>query len=320
MKRVLIYEHLTGGGMAGQDLQMSWLMEGSAMRKAVVKAFQEAGCTVSTFQDSRLPLDINIEATQISDPLEIQPSLWSAMRATDHGILIAPETGGALADLVQWTQHVPEWSLGCTLDGVRLCTDKLECSKFLKANQISHPQSWTADHPDHPWTKSANFIVIKPRDGAGSLETFKTPNSFNISHLCNTDPAQTLIQQFHSGTSMSLSAICDGRGGVSPIGVCSHNLNPIPCGDNTWDLSEYEPANEPDFPVELLQNCLKTLRITPGLRGWVGVDFLWNAELETDMVIEINPRLTSSLCWIEKDLISSKIASQWLSIPTPQPL
>ena len=159
---------------------MSWLMEGSAMRKAVVKAFQEAGCTVSTLQDSRLPLDIDIEATQISDPLEIQPSLWSAMRATDHGILIAPETGGALADLTQWTQHVPGWSLGCTLDAIRLCTDKLECSKFLKANLIPHPQTWTADHPDHPWTKSTNFIVIKPRDGAGSLDTFKTPNSFNI--------------------------------------------------------------------------------------------------------------------------------------------
>ena len=116
---------------------------------------------------------------------------------------------------------------------------------------------------------------------------------------------------------MSLSAICDGRGGVSPIGVCSHNLSPIPCADNTWDLSSYEPTYEPDFPMELLQNCLKTLQITPGLRGWVGVDFLWNKELKTDLVIEVNPRLTSSFYWIEIDLISSKIVRQWLSIPKP---
>ena len=32
----------------------------------------------------------------------------------------------------------------------------------------------------------------------------------------------------------------------------------------------------------------------PGLRGWVGVDFLWEETSGGVMVLEINPRLTTS--------------------------
>ena len=320
MKRVLIYEHVTGGGMAGEELQASWLQEGSAMRLVAVKAFQEAGCTVSTLQDSRLPLDIDIECTQISDPLQIRPVLCSSMQSTDHGVLIAPETGGVLADLAQWTQHIPGWSLGCTLDAVRLCTDKFDFSKFLSANQIPNPQTWLPDHPEKPWINRESFLVVKPRDGAGSLNTFKVHKDLVNQTLSDIDRALTIIQNFSPGISMSLSVLCDGHGGVIPIGVCSHNLKPFPYAEGIWDLSEYKATHDPDFPISELTNCMKSLQITPGLRGWVGVDFLWDAELRTDLVIEINPRLTSSFCWIEKNSITSRIARQWLSIPKPRPL
>ena len=314
MKRVLIYEHVTGGGMAGEELQESWLQEGSAMRLAAIRAFQQAGCIVSTFQDSRISLEIDIECFEISRPAQLAPALLSAMAQTDHGVLIAPETDGILASLAEWAQPQQGWNLGCTAEAVRLCSDKLQCANFFEANQILHPSTWQADQPSSNWRSTDGWIVFKPRDGAGSLDTFKAPSHFDLNQVTHRGPGQMLVQSFSPGESLSLSVLCDGWGEIVPIGVCRHNFKPISDSQGFWDLSHYDPEFEPDFPIDRLQNCMKALQLIPGLRGWVGVDFIWDPQLKTDTVVEINPRLTSSFCWIQTARDISKIADQWLSI------
>jgi hypothetical protein len=50
---ILIHEYVTGGGLAGQDREPSWRVEGAAMRRAAASDFIAAGCRVTTTIDGR---------------------------------------------------------------------------------------------------------------------------------------------------------------------------------------------------------------------------------------------------------------------------
>ncbi len=53
--KVLVYEHVTGGGLADRELPASWAIEGAAMRRAIVGDFAAVpGVKVVTTIDSRL--------------------------------------------------------------------------------------------------------------------------------------------------------------------------------------------------------------------------------------------------------------------------
>ena len=88
MKRLLIYEHLTGGGMAGEELQASWLDEGQAMRRAAIAAFRQAGCDVVTLQDARLPAEDHTEFLPINHKADLRPAFLQMIDQTDHGLLV----------------------------------------------------------------------------------------------------------------------------------------------------------------------------------------------------------------------------------------
>lgn len=313
MKRVLVYEHLTGGGMAGEPLQESWLAEGQAMRRAAIAAFRQAGCQVMTFQDTRLPAEYHIESVPIQHKTNLHRALKEWIPQTDHGLLIAPETGGSLAEVVALASQRPGWHLGCQIEAITMCGDKLQTARFFHENDIAHPQTWAMDDADQPWNEFSGYLVIKPRDGAGSLETFKC-NSFSGCNLPETDRQKDfIVQKYCEGRSMSLSALCNGRGGFEPVVVFDHNGQWISSDDYIWEFQCQTPIMMPPEFTRRLKNCQQALQTIPGLRGWVGVDFIWNEKSGDDTVIEVNPRLTMSLAWLEQQSGGGgDVARDWL--------
>ena len=51
----------------------------------------------------------------------------------------------------------------------------------------------------------------------------------------------------------------------------------------------------------------------PGLRGFVGVDFFWEPELDEATVLEINPRATTSFVGLSRLLPAGHLAAAWLA-------
>ena len=313
MKRLLIYEHLTGGGMAGEELQASWLDEGQAMRRAAIAAFRQAGCDVVTLQDARLPAEDHTEFLPINHKADLRPALLQMIDQTDHGLLIAPETGGSLAEVVALAQQKPGWHLGCDLNSINLCGDKWQASRFFHEQHIKHPQTWLMNDDSFQWNLLSGNVVTKPRDGAGSLETFLFESSRKNACLNQITSDRTILQKFCEGRSMSLSALCDGRGGVAPIVVFDHNRQLVPVDDWIWEFQCHNPRMMPQNFMNRLEQCQNALRLVAGLRGWVGVDFIWNERSGQETVIEINPRLTMSFAWLHENTgLGGQLARDWL--------
>ncbi len=91
-------------------------------------------------------------------------------RDADATLVIAPETGGVLAERRRMTDASGGRFLGPSLEAIELCGDKLRLCEHLTRHSLptiptSRLESF-AGSPPYPFP-----LVVKPRDGAGSVDT-----------------------------------------------------------------------------------------------------------------------------------------------------
>ena len=93
-------------------------------------------------------------------------------RAADFTVLIAPETSGILASLTREFEHAGAQLLGSTADAVELAADKARLAARLRELSIDTPPTRTIV-PGAGLPHDAKYpAVLKPVDGAGSVDTF----------------------------------------------------------------------------------------------------------------------------------------------------
>lgn len=307
--RVFVYEHVSGGGMAGQSLPDSWLHEGQAMLEAAVIAMADAGCDVLTTADARLDPNLPAETIRIDQPGLIDTILADVARRTDRGLLIAPETGGILHRLTKLADQAAGWNLGSSADAVALCGDKPATARHLQAQKLPHPRSGSKDS-----ISPNSLFVVKPVDGAGSLDTWLVAGSKQgeLFGRYGLDRSQFVVQQYVSGASAGLSVLCDGQGGAIAVSACLHNvrLEPIEPGIAKFTIDSGRPSPLPGDTAA----AMRAVRFIPGLRGWVGVDVILDPAGDIATILEINPRLTSSFVWALNRTARSEIIAQWLAL------
>ena len=102
--RIIVYEHVSGGGYAQQPIPPSVLSEGFGMLRTVVSDFKAAGHEVTVLLDERLsklnpPLDADctVPIFYASEPKRF---LSNIAKINDAVYVIAPETGQTLQSLV----------------------------------------------------------------------------------------------------------------------------------------------------------------------------------------------------------------------------
>lgn len=312
--KILVFEYVTGGGMSGFPLEPAWLKEGLEMRNQAIRGFQDSGCDVITLSDCRLDQPIETRWVNIATQESLNKTLLELSFQTDHAVIIAPETDNILAGFAAHGKSKPNWNLGCHLEEILLCSDKYELSKHFHRKGIRHPKTFGMNDPSVQNCLSENGLVLKPRDGAGSLDTYFIASGSPIPVNIKTSQERFICQPQIPGQSMSLSVLADGQGNFHPIGVCSHQSEFEELFTGIKQLTASEGRMEPDFPVASLRNSWMALKSLPKLRGWVGVDLIWNPESQFDTVIEINPRLTMGFCWISSRIPVKETVTKWLEI------
>src|SRR4051794_41530253 len=96
---ILVYEWVTGGGLAGRPLPASWAAEGRAIRRAIAGDFAALpGVRVVVTLDARFAEEHGPWTVVRLGPGEEDTAFPRLVTAADHTVLIAPETGGILAD------------------------------------------------------------------------------------------------------------------------------------------------------------------------------------------------------------------------------
>src|SRR5690606_16491272 len=95
----------------------------------------------------------------------------NSVQEADAVLIIAPETDGLLHDLQLSVLNQHKQLLGCQPSATHICSDKVLCHRQLIANKVLTPHTLTAhDWSLNPFNSPSGFIV-KPRDGAGCIDT-----------------------------------------------------------------------------------------------------------------------------------------------------
>ncbi|WP_169976568.1 ATP-grasp domain-containing protein [Tautonia rosea] len=342
-RTVLIHEFVTGGGLADDDLPSSLAREGRAMRRALASDFASVpGVRVLTTVDFREP---HSDASGPWKLVRIRPGQELSRVAelateVDCTLIIAPETGGFLFDRVRMLDQIGVRSLGCTSEGVAvagnvlLTLDRLRDAgvRIPPTRVVSPRQGWPRrltfplselarvcpfvevpepliDCPPHRASDEAieHPGVLKPVDGAGATHSYVLAGEVSWP-----DPAWrpevAVLQPWIDGKHRSTSILVSSLGRPSLIGCASQRIT-VDRGRMAY-AGGTVPLPASPAVKRMVDQVVEAL---PGLRGWVGIDWIDDGQGEP-IVLEVNPRPTTSIVGFLALLPPGMLANAWLGL------
>ncbi len=269
------------------------------MLSAVLADFSRLpNCRVVTTWDGRLGTfpDCGVEAILAHDAERERLLFEQLARSCDASFVIAPEIDAILANRRKRVDSAGGIFLGASREAIELCTDKLLLAKHFQANGIPTIQTKLFDRD--AGSDDARFpLVLKRRDGAGSLETALIPdqNSFELARSGRLDSGhigRMIVQPYLRGRNLSVAAIISvEQSRIDVFPIAEQHLS----GDGRFRfLGGRIPAfRHVQHNVEQLVH--RACVCIPGLCGYVGFDFILpDDEPNKPLLVEINPRLTTS--------------------------
>ncbi len=279
------------------------------MRRAIASDFAAAlgdKSRVIVTLDSRLPEDPGPWSVERIKPGQVPERFRAIARTADFTVLIAPETTGILARLTREFLSDGARVLGSSPEAIDLTGNKLRLSHWLHEHGIATPRSRIVspalDLPadvDYP-------AVLKPVDGAGSVDTFYLDGGDSLPD-CARNLTVALLQPFVPGVPMSASYLVDGHGRARLIATGTQHMS-IQDG-----LFRYRGGTLPSSCSPAEPQLRRAVESIPGLRGFVGIDFVWDADRGRETVLEINPRPTTSYVGLIRLLPPGRLATAWLA-------
>jgi predicted ATP-grasp superfamily ATP-dependent carboligase len=285
MKKIFLYEFLCAGG--GGNLPPSLRTEGWAMLSALVEDFLKvADLEIWTLLDPHCPTPLGHRCWR-AEPGQEVGFFRQLTGQVDATVVIAPECGGILGERSRWVREEGSQLLGCSPEAIAWTGDK----KFLGAHLYRHgvptPPVLDLVFPGFP-------VVLKPRDGAGSQATFLVEQEKDWSRSwkearCEMPVSEFLVQPHVRGQAASVAFFL-GPSQVIPLPPTAQHLSE----DGRFHYLGGRLPLEPTLATRALSLGQRAITCIPGLQGYVGVDLVLGNRSVEDVVIEINPRLTTS--------------------------
>jgi tyramine---L-glutamate ligase len=302
MKRVFVYEYLSGGGEAGGELHAM----GQAMRDAIAADLIALG----DYDVSVATCGLAPSVPQAAKPVLARPSEapfdFVARHADTHHLVwvVAPETDELLTRFQRCVD--PARWLGCDAAAIRLASGKRRTLLALADAGVTTPLAFEHAPETTRW-------VVKPDDGAGAqgtrLHTSFEAASEDWSRRSGAGRPMA-IEPWVEGAALSLSLMCspghaellsinrqqiriDAEGGLAYEGV---EVNALPLTRRRGAMPSAEPS-----AAALRALAARVARCIPGLCGYVGIDLVWHAQ-RGPVVIEVNPRVTCAYVGLSKAL------------------
>lgn len=315
--KILVFEHICGGGLADQPLPASLAAEGNMMLQALIEDLKcLANIELLVPLDQRCPIPNGLSESETltitanQDVIRLLPTLLADCDAIWP---IAPETDGLLAEIANITQTAQKILLLSKPEAVAICTDKLATFQALSAKHIAVADTVLLCDADSAY---AGWRVIKPRDGVGCQGGFivKNPAEFQRVLTNQTDNNQLIVQPYYTGTAVSLSCLLrDGQGWL----LC-HNQQEIEEVNGYFNLTAClvnQTSSYMAYYRDLVQQIATAI---PGLWGYIGIDLIETTQ-QNPLVLEINPRLTTSYAGI-REATGINIAEQVLASLNAEPV
>lgn len=309
--RILVFEFLTSGGVADlhplSESDLTFLHQGHMMHHAVCQDLLELGHEIVTPVDQSVELPIPSRVTQIAiqNKSEVDQALLAAADNADRVLIIAPESDGTLEHYVSLLQSHSSKFISPQLDFVQLTSDKWKCHQWLTDHGVPCPQTELLSNEHQVATLPDSFFpcVAKPVSGAGSehVRLVKTRNGFGPIE------SPVLLQEFCEGIAASVSVVSSLKG--EPI-----ILEP---GRQIFDTEPFGRHLKTEFPLDrtlrkrAIDLAKKTADALPRTSGYFGIDIVLAEVSSDDVVIEVNPRLTTSYSFL-RDWSGENVAGHFV--------
>ena len=292
MQRILVYEHITGGGMLDDPRMSALAPEGEVMVRALVDDLMAIpDVEVAVLRDFRLSPDLPVR-THIVRAGEFNTVIRQALQECDAVWPTAPETDGILLRITGRILECGRTLLGTRPDAIAIAASKRATATVLGRAGIAVVPVYSSEN-DVP--ADMREIVAKPDDGAGCQDTLLFANREDLrTRMRARTGSPVVFQPYIRGEARSLSVLCcDGR---ARLLACNRQRVELENGAFRFGgVSVNAVTDEGGCYAALAVDIARAL---PGLWGYCGVDFI-----ETDagpIVLEVNPRLTTSYAGLHR--------------------
>ena len=310
--RLLVYEHLSGGGFAEKPFAPSMLSEGFGMLRSIISDFRGAGHSATTLLDSRLAeLEPPLEAERVisvSSLKEAEEAMKNVADSVDAAYIIAPESNGILEYVVACLESGGVPTLNSSAIGIRSVSDKATLNEHLKRIGLPTPKSLGLNVGDDAGdiaqivNERIGFpAVFKPACEVGMAGLSVVRDELEIAGavakiIRESSNKCFLAQELVHGVPASVSLISAGDD-VAAVSLNRQNVTLAPPDSASSYDGGLVPIEDP-MKAEALATAKLVIAQFPGLRGYMGVDFVLTAD--GPFVIEVNPRLTTSYIGIRE--------------------
>jgi predicted ATP-grasp superfamily ATP-dependent carboligase len=293
--RVFLYEHITGGGFAGEPLPASLAREGDLMLRALANDLKAVPSTeVVITRDARLPsLGKNLLEFPVHSKDDANRLFHHCCSITDAVWVVAPESGGTLEQLSTMVVDNKRILLGSRPEAVHITASKTKTAHALKCAGVATVPTY-ADPAEIP--NVFQQVVIKPDDGAGCLNTRLLDRASAQQWWLTHNHDNDVVQPYIVGEPLSLSLVCHNRS----VQLLSCNQQWIAVEAGEFRLTGVNvnavKVNRQRYQ-EIAEQVIATI---PGLWGYIGIDFI--ETINGPVVVDINPRLTTSYVGLHRAL------------------
>jgi len=304
--KILIYEHISGGGYASQPISRSVLAEGFGILRTIVSDLKAAEHEITVLLDdslSKLNPPLNADyIVPIFYSEEAKKLLVNIAKINDAILVIAPETGQTLQSIVDLVKKTGKISLNCESKTIQKVIDKTVLYQILEKKGISTPRTLVFNVTEDLMqikreikSKLSYPLVFKPVDGVSCNGLSMVQEEDQIAQAIKKIKIEScnrlfIVQKFIHGETASVSLIC-AKSKALPLSL---NQQIVKIG-SPEDISSYEggavPFDHP-FKEEAFALAAKTAACFSGLKGYVGVDLVLGKNKL--FVMDVNPRLTTS--------------------------
>lgn len=269
------------------------------------------GVAAVTTWDGRLPIEPPSAARVVTLTGEEYPTAMFALAEECSAVvLIAPETDGVLEGLTRQLTERGVRLLGSTPEAVAAVADKWTWSERCRQAGLPVPLSVAVPPADVPAAaERLGFpLVLKPRRGAGCMGVCLAASAAEARRALD-EPGlrgerSVLVQRFVEGDAVSVSLlVADGATGA--LGLNAQDVRPGTPFEYVGGTALYAHPRA----AEATDLARRAVGLTPGLRGYVGVDLVIGAD--TISLIEVNARLTTSCVGLRRALSCSLAEALW---------
>ena len=301
--KLLIWEYATGGGLLDEAVADLGALsaEGRAMVEAVAAdAAAVQGTQVHLIWDDRLrPPHRNVGCHtivhRVACPAQRDDVFQRGCETCEGVFVIAPETEGILA---AWTDRACQGRarvLSASGPLLVLASDKWETRRFLIERGVPVPPGtaasgqerarWLAAERRRVALPAATGWITKPRDGCGSIGLKRWALEENPSL-----ERGEYLERWIPGHAASVLAV-GTPDGYHLLPPARQHLDP----QSLTYRGGHVPLSQPDLRKRAKRLAERLFDVLPRSCGFVGVDLVLAATgAHDDVVIEVNPRLTTS--------------------------